>query len=399
MGGTDTHLMNLLYGWPNREDQFLILSNHENNGLRRIEDNLLKLENVKIVTFRPLSAVAFKRRYEGRRFRMPFKVFWYLAQPMFFFWRMQRQSYNYLSKIGNADVLISDNGGYPAAWGCLGAIISAKRCKIPKRILVIHHAARPPKFGKKTFERFVDLKVFDACTSIVAVSQATMKSIYDNRFISKQKKSIDVIYNGIDLSALRSPKLFVDTGSLRKQINIRGKLLIGIMGKIERYKGHEDMIEALNLLGPDVLDKIKVLIIGEGKKGEIDRLTSLCNRDEVKSCLIFTGYIPGCSREIISQLDLIVVATKDFEGFGLTLAEAMSVGTPILATRVGGITEFVFHLKNGYLVSPKAPSEMAYAFRDFLKNRKEWLERAKSVNISYFSRERMGEEFYRAVIN
>jgi len=41
-------------------------------------------------------------------------------------------------------------------------------------------------------------------------------------------------------------------------------------------------------------------------------------------------------------LDLLVVATRSAEGFGLTLIEAMSVGVPALATVVGAIRTLLF---------------------------------------------------------
>ena len=44
---------------------------------------------------------------------------------------------------------------------------------------------------------------------------------------------------------------------------------------------------------------------------------------------------------ILKKIDLLISLTKDFEGFGLSLAEALSVKTPVLSTRVGGVTEFL----------------------------------------------------------
>jgi len=398
IGGTDTHLVNLLYGWPNRSDEFYILSNDNNKGLQRIEEEISKLNNVNVISFPSVSNVSFMSRYKGRWFYPFIKVFWYFSEPIFFR-RMQKQSFDYLQSIGDVDILISDNGGYPAAWGCLGAVLSAKECEIPTIALLIHHAAVPPKLRRKRFERSIDIKVFDACTHIIAVSEATRQSIYNNRYISKQEKQIAVIYNGIDLSGRGVSVSSGGQVSIKTMFGVVNKLLVGIMGNVLRYKGHEDMISALHLLDDECLSQIHLVIIGEGEIREIERLKSLCRNDRVRNCVTFTGYLPGCSREIISQLDLVAVVTKDFEGFGLTLAEAMSVGTPILATRVGAIPEFVKHLENGFLIAPESPQEIVFALEDFLRNREQWLERVERVNMQSFSRERMGEKFYRLFIN
>ena len=52
------------------------------------------------------------------------------------------------------------------------------------------------------------------------------------------------------------------------------------------------------------------------------------------------------------------MVTKDFEGFGLSAAEAMVAGTPVLATSVGGIPEFI-NPDVGALVPPESPTEIA----------------------------------------
>jgi len=63
------------------------------------------------------------------------------------------------------------------------------------------------------------------------------------------------------------------------------------------------------------------------------------------------------------------------EDIGLTLAEAMHAGIPVLTTRVGAIPEFVDE-SNGVLVSPGSPLEMSLALRDFLAMIHGWLRRA-----------------------
>ena len=64
------------------------------------------------------------------------------------------------------------------------------------------------------------------------------------------------------------------------------------------------------------------------------------------------GYREESSFEIISQLDLTVSATRDFEGFGLTIAESMMSGAPIIYPDVGAVGEF-FNQDCGFLVPPR----------------------------------------------
>lgn len=82
---------------------------------------------------------------------------------------------------------------------------------------------------------------------------------------------------------------------------------------------------------------------------------------------MFTGYIDAPSPSIVSEFDLLILATKDFEGSGLSAAEAMAVGTPVLATTVGGTTEFM-SAETALLVPPESPSDIARALETHLRD-------------------------------
>ena len=87
---------------------------------------------------------------------------------------------------------------------------------------------------------------------------------------------------------------------------------------------------------------------------------------KVDHAIIFTGYDPR-AREIIGGLDLLVLPSQT-ETFGRTLLEAMAVGTPIVATRVGGIPEVVIHEKSGLLVDYADEDEFVTAICRMLRD-------------------------------
>ena len=82
---------------------------------------------------------------------------------------------------------------------------------------------------------------------------------------------------------------------------------------------------------------------------------------------------------ILKKIDLLISLTKDFEGFGLSLAEALSVKTPVLSTRVGGVIEFL-NKKNSKLIKPNNKKELKDALYDFVNNTQKWKKRAISGN-------------------
>ena len=113
----------------------------------------------------------------------------------------------------------------------------------------------------------------------------------------------------------------------------------------------------------------------------------------------FAGYIEGNIGILIRQFDLLAMLTKDFEGFGLTIAEAMWAGTPVLATIVGAVPEFVTE-DVAILVQPEAPDEIAAALLRVMGNIEEAQQRASRAqqHIRKYSGEAMARKFHRLML-
>ena len=98
---------------------------------------------------------------------------------------------------------------------------------------------------------------------------------------------------------------------------------------------------------------------------------------------------------IIKKLDLLISLTRNFEGFGLSLAEALSVNTPVIATKVGGVTEFL-NSKNSILINPNNRKELKLSLIKFVKKPKKYRKQSiigkKIINKSFSSR-KMSENY------
>ena len=106
-------------------------------------------------------------------------------------------------------------------------------------------------------------------------------------------------------------------------------------------------------------------------------------------------YIDCESTLIVSKLDLLVSLTRTFEGFGLSIVEAMSVGTPVLATKVGAITEYL-NQDNSKLVDASNIEQITNALNDFVTNKNSWdkkTETAKNVAMKNFTSEIMANNY------
>jgi glycosyltransferase involved in cell wall biosynthesis len=145
------------------------------------------------------------------------------------------------------------------------------------------------------------------------------------------------------------------TASAKKEIIFVGRL-------VER-KGVKYLIEAFNRIHKSIPHHL--VIIGEGP--ERRPLENMVSRLGIESRVSFTGMISDetLNRYYRSCSCLVLPAVYDkkgdTEGLGVVLLEAMSYAKPVIASRVGGITDIVVDGENGLLVPPANPEILGQA--------------------------------------
>jgi lipopolysaccharide heptosyltransferase II len=151
----------------------------------------------------------------------------------------------------------------------------------------------------------------------------------------------------------------------------RGKEFnVGIIGRITPIKGHLHFIKAMAQVSR-VVPQLKIWIVGDApssKEAYKDQVRVLVKRLGLWHCTEFLGTqrdIP----EIMQHLDLLVLATTTQEAFGRVIIEAQAAGVPVVATRVGGVTDIIEEEKNGLLVPPADPESMAEAVLKIFKDK------------------------------
>ncbi|HKB08521.1 MAG TPA: glycosyltransferase [Candidatus Polarisedimenticolia bacterium] len=166
-------------------------------------------------------------------------------------------------------------------------------------------------------------------------------------------------------------------------------LLVGTLGRLdEPKKGLAVFLAAARLLTRE-LPRVRFAIVGDGpaRSGLEERAA----REGVSHCTVFPGLRRDVS-EVMRAFDLFVLPSL-WEGFGITLLEAMAVGTPIVASRVGGIPEVVEDGVTGLLVRPGDAPALAAACAQILRNR----QRAEQMSRAGMDRVRSEFEIERLV--
>ena len=180
---------------------------------------------------------------------------------------------------------------------------------------------------------------------------------------------VRVIYNGV-------PSLYADRG---EELG-----LVCFLGRISKEKGVFDLIKAFVKVLQTCPDA-KLVLAGNGD-------ISSCKKEAeslgISDSVHFPGWISGKDKvTLLSKAD-VYCQPSYFEALGLGILEAMSVGTPVVATNIGGIPDAITDTKEGLLVEPGDVDALSEAITRLIQGRelnKTYSEAAKSKFKGTFS--------------
>ncbi len=194
-----------------------------------------------------------------------------------------------------------------------------------------------------------------AYDKVVGVSAHTTYQLRTWEKIPEHK--LLTIPNGIDGAYYRNKALSVDKQALRHRYGLAGfDIVAGLGVRLEEQKGLRVLIEAL----PSVLAEnpgFGLVVAGSGSQRGM--LENLARRLSVSDQVRFLGPFSELG-EFYPLLDIFVLPSL-WEGLPLCLLEAMSLGLPIIATRVGGIPSLLDDGRDALLVPPSEPKALSDA--------------------------------------
>ncbi|HEX5832185.1 MAG TPA: glycosyltransferase, partial [Gemmatimonadaceae bacterium] len=140
-----------------------------------------------------------------------------------------------------------------------------------------------------------------------------------------------------------------------------GALVVGAVAQLRPVKSLETLVAAMARLVPR-FPSLHLVLVGDGPSRA--RLVGDADALGIAEHVHFPGRLEN--RPNLHQLFDVSVLCSVHEGFPNTLVEAMAVGTPIVATRTGGVPDAVRHGENGLLVPPRDPARLAEAIAALL---------------------------------
>jgi glycosyltransferase XagB len=227
-------------------------------------------------------------------------------------------------------------------------------------ILLIHHVHQDVfrEFLKFPFRQIAELMegklmplVYKG-RQLVTVSNSSMNEIVKLGITESRK--ITIIPNGVNIS----PK------SLYAKTEYPSLMYLG---RLKKYKNVDIAIRAFARIAK-IHENAVLSIAGYGET--FPKLEILVKKLDLEENVKFLGKIDEDIKNKLLSENWVVIQPSQIEGWGITVIEANSCGTPVIASRVNGLVDSVVDGKTGLLAAPKNVDEFAKAMGELIENEK-----------------------------
>jgi glycosyltransferase involved in cell wall biosynthesis len=213
----------------------------------------------------------------------------------------------------------------------------------------VHDTFAPTPFYRRLFGA-----LSRRVTTFVGVSKFVAESLIN---LGVTESKVAYVLNGIvvDDSTGRA----AGNGSKDKKNGSEpgGPIRIGIVGQVDEWKGHEDLIDALHIL-EEKRQPFVCRIFGSGSPEFAAKLRYRIDEYKLANKVEWMGFVDD-RRAIYGGMDVCVVPSRISEAFGMVAAEASMFGLPVIASRTGALMEVVLDDETGYIVDAKSPEQIA----------------------------------------
>ena len=142
-------------------------------------------------------------------------------------------------------------------------------------------------------------------------------------------------------------------------MGFNGEKVLLYVGRVEPLKGLDLLVETAAQM--DAGQEVRMVVVGAEANGagEMERVRELAKQRQVEDLFDFVGRVDHDDLPLYYNAADVCVVPSYYESFGLVALESMACGTPVVATRVGGLPTIIHHGHTGYLKSWRCPEAFA----------------------------------------
>lgn len=323
-----------------------------------------------------------KRDFESANFSLP-KNWTVKPIPYNYFWTQIGLSWEML--INPVDVLFIPAHTVP--------FVHPKRTIVTIHGLEYEHCPESYSGYSRMFHRFFIKRSCEWANTVVAVSKNTKKDLEKMYGIAGEK--IKVIYNGVD----ERLKKHASSGEKKTPRNFCSEFgcFVLFIGRLEKRKNIQGIVQAFEILKEKFGYRGKLLLAGKPGYG-IESIEKQINESKFVNDIIELGFVSDKERgRLLREADVFLFPSL-CEGFGIPILEAQSVGTPVVASRMGPLDEVAGNAD--ILVDPQKPQEIAKLANKLIRNGKfcDEVSQKGLKNVLRFSWDKCANELARVIL-
>jgi glycosyltransferase involved in cell wall biosynthesis len=212
--------------------------------------------------------------------------------------------------------------------------------------------------AKSFFDKSLGRLLLDFSDRIVALSE------HNRRLISNLGASEDKIViapNGVDVeeyTSLRRSKRTLE------ELHSGGPILLYV-GRIDWNKRVDKIVEALPAILKD-FPSAKLVVVGPDYSNCVNELRDVSRKLKVEDSLVITGNVPREKLLEFYSVANVFVLPSSYEGFGLSMLEAMCCKIPVIASPSGGPGDILNDRTHALLLKESSPDEISRLVRAVL---------------------------------
>jgi glycosyltransferase involved in cell wall biosynthesis len=220
----------------------------------------------------------------------------------------------------------------------------------------VHEIITHPRWFARSLAGFV------AATATLVIANSRQTAANLSCLAPRVGPRVRIVYNGAR-SELEAPP---PAPTLRSTLGVPADgVLVGVVGRINRWKGHKVFVEAAAQLAREH-PSARFLVVGSAFKGEEHLERDL--EQTIRSFPQLTQRLYRMPEQediagVYAALDVVAIPSTEPEPFGLVAVEAMALGRPVVASRIGALPEVIEDGRSGLLVEPSSASALANALR------------------------------------
>lgn len=221
------------------------------------------------------------------------------------------------------------------------ALWARRRYRLDVPIVAHHHHLDPSPLN-----RVIERRVIGAVDHLVVGSEFAKRQLRDE--LGVRTDHVSVAYYGVDPGFEARPR----RADLGERYGLRDHPVVLFFGGL---KARKNLFLLLDVWARVVtaVPAARLLVAGGGPL--LADLRRHASQLGVEASVVFTGYVPEVEKPDHFNLGDVFFFPSAMEGFGLTLAEAMSSGLPVVASDRGSIPELVVEGEGGFLGDPARP--------------------------------------------